>query len=71
MIVKLADNMDNLHPDRVRDLAANDPEKAQRLGDRYRASIEKLSVAIGVDKDRVFELIENAPQLESIDAEPT
>ena len=71
MIVKLTDNMDNLHPDCVRDLVANDPEKAQRLGDRYRASIEKLSAAISVNKDRVFELIENAPQLESVGAEPT
>jgi (p)ppGpp synthase/HD superfamily hydrolase len=64
MIVKLADNMDNLHPDRARIYAAENPEKAQRLADRYRASIEKLSAAIGVDGNYVFELIENSPKIE-------
>ncbi len=67
MIVKLADNMDNLHPERVRNLMASDPEKAQRLGERYRASIEKLCSATGINKNRVFKLIDNSPNLENMD----
>lgn len=67
MIVKLADNMDNLHPERVRDLIASDPQKAQRLGERYRTSIGKLSAALGMNKDRVFELIDKSPNLENMD----
>lgn len=67
LILKIADNMDNLHPERVRNLMAHDSEKAQRLRERYRASIEKLCSATGINKNRVFELIDNSPNLESID----
>lgn len=61
MMVKIADNMDNLHPRRVEELYRINPEKAERLGNRYRQSIEKLSGALGIDKDRVFGLIETMP----------
>lgn len=61
MMVKIADNMDNLHPRRVEELYRINPEKAQRLGERYRRSIEKLAGALGIDKDRVFGLIESIP----------
>ncbi|MBX9917662.1 MAG: HD domain-containing protein [Nitrosomonas sp.] len=61
MMVKIADNMDNLHPRRVEELCQIDPEKAQRLGERYRRSIEKLAGALKIDKDRVFGLIESIP----------
>lgn len=67
LILKIADNMDNLHPERIRHLMTHDPEKAQRLSERYRASIEKLCLATGIHKNRVFELINMAPNLESID----
>ena len=59
--------MDNLHPERVRNLMTSDPEKAQRLSERYRASIEKLCSATGINKDRVFELIDKSPNLENMD----
>ena len=68
MIVKLADNMDNLHPERVRDLMASDPEKAKRLGRRYRESIEKLCIATGINKDRIFGLIDKSTPLKAYDA---
>lgn len=58
---KIADNMDNLHPRRVEELYRINPDKAQRLGIRYRQSIEKLAGALGIDKDRVFSLIESIP----------
>lgn len=61
MMVKIADNMDNLHPRRVEELYRINPEKAQRLGERYRKSIEKLADVLGIDKDRVFGLIESIP----------
>lgn len=61
MMVKIADNMDNLHPRRVEELYRIDPEKAQRLGERYRRSIEKLAGALKINKDRVFGLIESIP----------
>ena len=59
MMVKIADNMDNLHPRRVEELYRIDPEKAQRLGKKYRKSIEKLAGALVIDKDRVFGLIKS------------
>ncbi len=68
MKVKIADNMDNLHPRRVSELKQINPEKAERLGNRYRDSIEKLSMATGINKDRVFEIINKAAPLESYDA---
>lgn len=61
MMVKIADNMDNLHPRRVEELYRINPEKAQRLGERYKKSIEKLAGALKIDKDHVFELIEAIP----------
>ncbi|MBL8500639.1 MAG: HD domain-containing protein [Nitrosomonas sp.] len=61
MMVKIADNMDNLHPRRVHELNQIDPEKALRLGERYRRSIKKLAGALKIDKDRVFGLIESIP----------
>lgn len=67
LILKIADNMDNLHPERVRNLMTSDPEKAQRLSEHYRASIEKLCSATGINKDSVFELIDKSPNLENMD----
>ena len=61
MMVKIADNMDNLHPRRVEELLQLDSKKAARLGQRYRQSLEKLCHAIGINKDRVFGLIKAAP----------
>lgn len=65
MIVKLADNMDNLHPARVADLTQKAPAKAERLGARYRASIEKLCAATGINSQNIYNLINNAPALKS------
>jgi len=63
MLIKIADNMDNLHPDRIADLMIINPEKAERLRDRYRASIKKLSHAAGVNLQDVLIFIQNAPRL--------
>ncbi len=63
MIIKIADNMDNLHPERIRELTALDSAKAARLAKRYHGSIEKLSVAAGLDKGRIMSIIEGAPSL--------
>lgn len=71
MLVKLADNMDNLHPERVADLKQNNPEKAERLGSRYRASIEKLCAATGISTEKVYNLINDAPKLEAAEAAPS
>ena len=65
MIVKLADNMDNLHPARVADLKETNPIKAERLGDRYRASIDKLCIATGIASKTVHHLISSAPNLKT------
>jgi len=62
--------MDNLHPKRVAELRASDPEKAKRLGDRYHASIEKLSAAIGMSKDSIYELIDDAASTEKPEVRP-
>lgn len=65
MMVKIAYNMDNLHPRRVEELYRINPEKAERLGIRYRQSIEKLADALRIDKDHVFGLIESIPPVNS------
>ena len=57
MLVKLADNMDNLHPDRQAELAAINPEKAKRLKTRYIESVKKLSTSIGLNKTHIFDSI--------------
>lgn len=60
ILVKIADNMDNLHPGRVADFAAINPEKSARLVARYEKSIEKLCEAAGIDVEVVWQTIENA-----------
>ena len=60
ILVKIADNMDNLHPGRVADFAAINPEKSARLVARYEKSIEKLCEVAGIDVDVVWQTIENA-----------
>lgn len=63
MFVKIADNMDNLHPERIADLMATMPEKAERLGNRYRASIKNLAEAAGINLDMVLNAVHTAPKL--------
>lgn len=63
MLIKLADNMDNLHPQRTAELRAAQPEKAARLAARYEDSVRKLCEAAGLDAAVVFEAIRNAPPL--------
>jgi (p)ppGpp synthase/HD superfamily hydrolase len=60
MLVKLADNMDNLHPERTKNLLEIKPEKAARLQNKYTLSIEKLTTALAIDKQFVLNLINNA-----------
>ena len=45
--IKIADNTDNLDPDRLQKLREQTPQKAEKLESRYTASIEKLRAAIG------------------------
>jgi (p)ppGpp synthase/HD superfamily hydrolase len=71
MLVKLADNMDNLHPERVTGLKQSNSEKAERLGSRYRASIERLCAATGIGTEKVYNLINDAPKLEVAGAAPS
>ena len=63
MALKLADNMDNMHPERVAKLAATDPEKSAYFDRKYTGSIEKLSNALGLDVDYVLGAIANSPSL--------
>lgn len=57
MLIKIADNMDNLRPDRVQTLRNIDPVKADRLEKRYQRSIEKLTKAVGLDVDVIRAMI--------------
>lgn len=52
--VKLADNMDNSHPQRRKLLEAIDPERSKKLENKYPPSIERLSHALGIDPDEIF-----------------
>lgn len=63
MLVKIADNMDNLHPERVADLISKMPEKAERLAARYQNSIANLSRAAGIDLNMVLNAVQSAPKL--------
>ena len=60
MLVKMADNMDNLHPLRVAELAAEQPEKSAGLVKRYQRSLEKLSDETGIDLNIVHDFIAQA-----------
>ena len=67
MLVKLADNMDNLHPARVAAWCGSNPEKAKRLGSRYKMSIAKLSQALGIDQPSVLRLVDHAEPLDAFE----
>ena len=71
MLVKLADNMDNLHPERVADLTQKNPEKAERLGKRYHTSIGKLCAALRITTENVYSLINDAPKLGTAEVMPS
>lgn len=66
MIIKIADNIDNLHPDRVQELKQIDPTRAKKLGERYHASIEKLCLATGLDLSHVKDAINSAKPIKAI-----
>jgi len=53
LLVKLCDNMDNLHPQRIRSLAEQDPEKAERLQQSYRASNSALGAELQINQDKI------------------
>lgn len=70
ILVKLADNMDNRHPERNRLFALRKPEKALEFAERYDLSIEKLSCALetlvphlGITYDRVLDLLQKPQPL--------
>ncbi|MCI5060743.1 MAG: HD domain-containing protein [Alphaproteobacteria bacterium] len=65
MIIKIADNMDNLHPVRKAELRAVNPDKAKRLQDRYLASVQKLCHATGISIIKTFQAIANSPALKT------
>ena len=60
MLVTIADHMDNLHPDRVAELAADKPEKSANLVAKYQRSLEKLCAVTGIDINIVHGLIAQA-----------
>jgi (p)ppGpp synthase/HD superfamily hydrolase len=68
MIVKIADNMDNLHPERNAEFRLKDPEKSDRLVARYTASIHKLAWHAKMDVDHIFETIKSSPALAEMNA---
>ena len=57
MLVKIADNMDNLHPERI------------MREDRYIASIKRLSAAVGWNAEYIFNTISSAKLLSELNAE--
>lgn len=65
MMIKVADNMDNLHPERQEQLRQINPEKADRLRQKYLHSIERLSDALGLDFQQVLQQIKNSPKIEA------
>lgn len=56
MLIKIADNMDNLHPER------------SLRAERYQASIRKLANAVGLDENSIFEKIAHAPTLDELNS---
>lgn len=66
MLIKLADNMDNLHPERATGYLPDNPGKEKALNARYRASVEKLSAALGIDHEDVRALIDTSPELATL-----
>lgn len=68
MIVKIADNMDNLHPERNAEYRLKDPVKSDRLVARYTASIQKLAWHAHMNVDDIFNAIENSPALDQLNA---
>ena|GEM_PF-1759264 len=57
MLVKIGDNMDNLHPERI------------MREDRYIASIKRLSAAVGWNAEYIFNTISSAKLLSELNAE--
>lgn len=70
MLIKIADNMDNLHPQRTAELRAALPEKAARLAARYEDSVRKLCAATGLDFAAVLEAIRTSPPIGTDPAPP-
>ncbi len=61
MWIKLADNMDNLNPQRQHELSLINPEKSARLTARYKESVKKLSAALDINPHAIFAMIECSP----------
>lgn len=70
MLIKLADNMDNLHPARTAQLRAQQPEKAARLAARYVESVKALAGALGLQAQDVLNTIAASPPLEAPAPDP-
>ena len=65
MLIKIADNADNSHPQRVKELSDTNPERSSKLIKRYKQSITSLCQAIGFDPNVVFEFIKASPNLDT------
>jgi (p)ppGpp synthase/HD superfamily hydrolase len=61
LYIKLADNMDNLNPDRVKEFMLREPERSLRFQARYTKSVQKICAVLGLDSDYVLDLARNAP----------
>ncbi len=65
ILIKIADNVDNSHPQRVKELSDTNPERSSKLIERYNRSITCLCEAIGFNPKVVFEFIKASPPLDT------
>lgn len=63
MLIKIADNIDNLNPRRLAEVAATDPQRAKRLENKYRASIQRLCEELPIDMGLCQSILEKSPQI--------
>lgn len=67
ILIKIADNMDNLHPKRVSHLKQLNPKRGKQLANRYHYSVKALSKAAGINEDHIFSLINQDDSKEGSD----
>lgn len=65
ILVKIADNMDNLNPHRVTELKRTNPNKSKHLTTKYKKSLKKLCAAINLDHQNILQIIEKAVPIET------
>ncbi|MGE4313476.1 MAG: hypothetical protein AB7E85_04305 [Pseudobdellovibrionaceae bacterium] len=63
IVGKLADNLDNRHPERVADLAEKDPKRAARLARKYDRSLPLLTISACIPNETVMDILNNPEPL--------